>query len=390
MKKKLWIGIVLIFVLIILVLLKNKSDIAAKAKLTPITSYPVTVVTATRQNIAQSISQVGVINANNDVQVVSQLQGKVTAVLAAQGSYVTAGAAIVKIESDVPNSTFNARKTSYETAKKEWERQVFLHQQGLVADSDLEASRNAMETARANYISSQHDYDNSVIVSPITGIVTSRLVNLGTMLNPGTIVADVVDISQFKVDLNVAEEYAFQLKKGDPVSITCDVYPGVKFNGHISSISVKGDEVHTYPVEIVIPSTSHDQYPLKSGMYCTVTFTLPQINALIIPRTALVGSLKLPQVYVAEQGQARLRDLVLGPEIGTNLIVQQGLAQGDQVVSNGQDNLKDGIGVRIITDDGGHSQSIEQGRDNSSKPQPKHGQPLKAIFKFFGNKGEQE
>ena len=348
---------ILIIALIVFVLFKNKADIAQKAKLTPITSYPVSAVTAARQNIPQDLSQVGVIYSNNDVPIISELEGKVTEVLVDQGAYVSAGAVIVKVESTVPQSALNAKKTAYDNAKKDWERENFLHQKGVVSDSDLEASRNTMDSAQADLATAQQNLNYAAITSPIAGVVTSRSVNLGNLLVPGTLVAEVVDISQFKVDLNIAEEYAFQLKVDDSVDITSDVYPGVHFKGRISSISVKGDSAHTYPVEIIIPNIYNNSHPLKSGMYCTVSFNLPNVDALIIPRTALVGSMLTPQVYVVEDGHAKLRDLLVGHEVGVNLIVLHGLKAGEQVVYNGQDNLKDGIAVRIMTNDENENQN---------------------------------
>lgn len=292
MKKAIYLLVTFFVVgLIVFVLFKNKAEIAQKSKLTPITSYPVTVVTATRQNLNQNISQVAVIVANNDIIVSSQMQGLVTSVPVKVGDYVETGTILVQIFNDLAK-----------------------------------------------------------ITSPISGYVNSLSVSVGTMLTPGTVIANIVDTSQFKVDLNIDEIYAFKLKVGDSVTITSDVYPGVTFKGRISSIGVKGDTAHTYPIEIIIPS-NNQQYRLKSGMYGTVSFNLPSLNALTIPRTALVGSLKTPQVYLVKQGKAKLQDLVIGPEIGLNLIILQGLETGDQVVFSGQDNLRDGIAVKIITED---------------------------------------
>jgi RND family efflux transporter MFP subunit len=350
------LGTLLIIGLIVFTLFKNKAEIAHEARLNPITSYPVTVVAATRQNLSQNISQVGVIAANNEVAVVSQLSGKVTAVMVQPGAYIRAGSPIVRVENEIPQSKLTSAQTSYERAKKDLERSVLLHQKGLIADSELDAVQQALKAAEASYVQAQHDYNNAVITSPISGVVASRPANLGAMLTSGTVVAEVVDTSRFKMNLNISEEYAFKLKAGDRVVIASDVYPGVQFDGRIHSISVKGDANHTYPVEIDIPNPGKE-YPLKSGMYATASFTLPSLNALTIPRTALVGSRKTPQVYVVEAGKAQLRDLVVGPEAGTDLVVLEGLNEGDQVVFSGQDNLKDGSEVNVTSDDAKRSES---------------------------------
>ena len=333
--------------LVVQVLLHNKAEIARKSKLAPVTSYPVSVVTVTRQNLSEQLSQVGVIVANNDVAVASEQTGKVVQVMVKEGSYVSVGSPLVKLDDQLSEAGFLTAQTSYDKAKKDWERSQSLHNDELISDSQLESMRLAYKAAEAQFIVAQRQYHNSVITSPINGVVTARPVNIGTMINPGTVVANVVDTSQFKVKLNIGEQDAFKLRVGDRVTVETDVYPGVKLNGRIDSISAKGDDAHTYPVQIVIPGTDR-QHPLKSGMYGKVLFNLPSKNGLVIPRNALVGSINHPQVFVVEAGKARLRELVVGEEIDTNLIVLKGLSEGEVVVSNGQDNLKDNIGVDVI------------------------------------------
>ncbi|TCL71595.1 RND family efflux transporter MFP subunit [Hydrogenispora ethanolica] len=339
---------VLLLGLIVFTLFKNKAEITEKAKLNPITSYPVSVVKVAHESLSENLSQVGVISANNDLAVVSEQQGKVTAVMVQEGSYVAAGSPLVRLDDLLAQANFMSVQTSYDKAKKDWERYVTLQKDGLISESELESKRLSFKAAEAQYITAKRQFRNAVITSPISGVVTSRPVNLGSMVNAGTVVANVVDISKFKVELNVAEEHAFKIKVGDPVTIETDVYPGVKFSGKIDFISAKADDAHTYPVQVVIPSYDK-KYPLKSGMYGRVYFNLASQEGLVIPRDALVGSIRHPQVYVVEENKAKLRDLVIGAEVGTKLMVLQGLNEGETVVVNGQDNLKENIGVEIVS-----------------------------------------
>jgi multidrug efflux pump subunit AcrA (membrane-fusion protein) len=102
-----------------------------------------------------------------------------------------------------------------------------------------------------------------------------------------------------------------------------------------------------YPVRIVLPNNSR-KYPLRSGMYGKVTFNLPSQTSLTIPRTALLGSVNTPQVFVVEGGKAVQRDLVIGATVDNKIVVLQGLNEGETVVTSGQENLKDGIAVDIM------------------------------------------
>ncbi len=335
-----------VIVLIIFTLQRNKAEMVEKAKIVPVSSYPVSVVMVSKQNIDQSLVKVGVIAANNDVTVVSKLQGKVTAVFADQGTYVSAGSPIVKIEDQVPQANFSTAKINYQKAQKDLDRNITLHGKGLISDSELEEIRLSLQAAESQYVSAQDQYQNSVIIAPISGIITSRNVNLGTTVSSGMIVANVVDISQLRVNFNIGEKDVFKLKAGDPVTVETDVYPRVQFYGKILDVSVKGDQAHTYPVQIIIPNSQ--QHPLKAGMFAKVIFHLSMQTGLIIPRDALVGSIKEPKVFVAENGIARLREILVDSENGTNLVVGRGLSEGATVVVSGQEDLHDNATVRIM------------------------------------------
>jgi RND family efflux transporter MFP subunit len=173
------------------------------------------------------------------------------------------------------------------------------------------------------------------------------MVDVGTMVSPGMAISNIVDVSTLKVKVNVGEHEAFQLKAGDKVEISTDVYPNEKFDGRVDNIASKADEAHTYPVEIRIANST--RYPLKAGMFARISFTsVAPAEALVIPRAALVGSIKNAQVYVVQNNKASLRSVVIGAQSGEFLEVQEGLKEGDVVVTNGQNNLSDSTSVVIV------------------------------------------
>jgi RND family efflux transporter MFP subunit len=253
---------------------------------------------------------------------------------------------LVKVDDVVPEANYLSAKSNYEKAKNDWTRKQALHQDGLISDSDLEAVQQTYSAAEASFVNAQRQYQNSTVASPISGIVTARPVNIGTMVNNGTVVATVIDNSLFKVQLNVAEQYAFKLRVGDTVGIQTEVYPGIKFQGRIDTISAKADEAHTYPVQIVL--ANNKQYPLKSGMFGTAVFIIRNQDIITIPREALIGGVKSAQVYVIEDGIAKLRDVLVSSTAGTVVGIKQGLQVGQIVVVNGQNNLRDNAPVKVM------------------------------------------
>lgn len=279
--------VILIIGLIIYTLFTNRSAMKGKIGTNRIDAYPVSVVSVTKQIVNEEFSQEGLIVANNDVTLTSSVQGPITRVFAKAGDHVRAGVSLVQV---------------------------------FDGEADIKA--------------------------PISGVIAALPVTVGMIVNQGTIVANIVDISSLKVNLNIGEQDVFKIRVGGHAEVETDVYPGVKFYGKIESISVKADEVHTYPVQIIL--SNNQQYQLKSGMFGKVSFKLGNYPALLIPRVTIVGSIQNPQVLVMKNDIVNLRSIQVGAEVGTNIIVLKGLEEGETVILSGQENLKDNAKVMVV------------------------------------------
>jgi len=241
-------------------------------------------------------------------------------------------------------------QANYEKAKKDYERTQALFQQKSATDAQLDMAKLGASMAEAQYIVAKRQMADTKIKTPISGFVTARYIDLGSMVQgapQATLVANVVDISRVKIKLSVSESDAFILKTGDQVSVTSDVYPEVTFTGRIESIGAKGDDAHTFPIEISLANSAKHQ--LKAGMFARVNFnSITSREAIAIPRAALVGSVKTPQVYVVENGIAKLRTITVGNEAGLYIQVLDGLTVGEEVVVSGQNNIVDNTKVEIL------------------------------------------
>jgi RND family efflux transporter MFP subunit len=340
-------GVLIALALIVVILLNNKSKMQARSKADEVHFLPVTVTDVAKEKLTESVTLVGTIVANNDVAIVSETQGKVTKVLANIGDYVQVGSTIVEVDDELKKAAYATAEVNYDKAKKDLERYESLIKDNSVTDTQLEGARLASKSAEAQYIVARRQFNDTKIKTPISGVVSARTVDIGSMIQDKTTVANVVDISKLKVKLNVSEQDAFRIKVGDKVGVTTDVYPGITFEGKVSTISSKADDAHTYPVEVTLANNA--RHPLKSGMFGRVSLvSIEDHESVSIPREALVGSTKKPQVYVVVNGIARLRDIVVGNQIGTNLAVLSGLRQAETIVLSGQNNLKDSVAVTVV------------------------------------------
>jgi RND family efflux transporter MFP subunit len=216
-----------------------------------------------------------------------------------------------------------------------------------VTEAQLRDVKMGYENAKIQLENAKKQLDDTKIVAPFSGVVTSKNTELGSYVNMGTPIAGIADISQLKVSLSVSESNVYQLQKGQTVNVNTDIYPDMNYRGSIANISPKGSATHTYPIEIMIANNSKN--PLKAGTYVNVQVDLGEEGkSLMIPRDAIVSSVKDPSVYVVNDGIAQLTKISAGQNYDTYLAVTSGLKSGDRVVTNGQINLSDGAKVWVL------------------------------------------
>ncbi len=347
-KKITTIAIVLLLVIsAVALLMNNRAKFQAKAKKNVIlTTFPVNVAKITFEEINLTLEYSGNVLPNAEVNIASETNGKVVAVNANLGDYVAKGTVLIKLDDEIKMANLQTAEANLKKAKADLERYEKLHSENSVSDTQLEQFRFLYETAESQYKIAKKQVEDTRIRAPFSGFVTSKMVEVGAIVSPGTPLINLVDISTVKIRIQVPEKDIAKIKKGDLVEITSDIYPKEKFTGTIQNIGYKADEAKTYPVEITLRNRNN---LLKAGMFVRVKIpSAIRGKTLLMPREALVGSYLEPKVFVVENNVARLRSIIIGNEIGKKLEVLSGLNEGNVVVTEGQLNLKDGTPVQIV------------------------------------------
>ncbi len=331
-------------------LMRNKATMEAKAEQPMNLAINVQAQSVEEQTLTESLTFSGTINANNEVPVMAETQGRAIKVYVSLGERVHAGSALVKVDTTLKYSSYLLAKTNMDKAKRDLDRLEALRKENNASENELEGAQLGYQSAKAQFIGAERQFQDAVIKSPISGTVVERQVSVGTMVMPGMPVATVVDISTLKLRANVPEQAVLKLRTGEKVRVSVDVYAGEKFTGTVAFISVRGNETHNYPIEVLLPNSS--THPIKSGMSAKIYLEnkAPR-TALMIPRLALIGSSKRASVYVVTQENgktfAKERTIELGAEKGTNIEVLSGLERGERVITAGQNNVRNGSEVVV-------------------------------------------
>jgi len=329
-------------------LVSNKKAIdASKEVKTTQTDITVTVAITTMKETSSNLDLVGTTQASKEVNIASEGSGKIVSVYFKMGEYVTKGKVLAKIDDTYKKLAYQNADLNYKKCKEDYERYQLLQKGQAISDVQLRDVQLAFENASIQLQTAKKQWDDTRIVAPFSGYITSQNTEVGAFVNPGVIIAGIADISNLKVVLEVSESIAYQLQQGQPVQITSDVNSGKAYSGTIAEISQKASPAHTYPTEICIVNNGKNK--LKAGTYVNVNLKIgTNSKALLIPRDAIVSSVKDPSVYVVKNKMVHLVKISIGRNISTSVEVLSGLSEGDVVVTNGQINLTDGVKVSVI------------------------------------------
>jgi len=308
---------------------------------------PVTVVPVRKAVVRDSLTLAGTAEAFRDVEVFSETGGLVRKALTEVGDRKAAGEVLFVVDDELQQSALKKATAAFEKADLDHTRYRNLFREGAVSPSGLEAVRLKREEAEADLIEARRKYRDTRIKAPVSGTVTMKLLDEGEMVQPGMKVANLVDLSQVRIRFFLSEREVQGIAPGYPLEIHGTDGAGPVLRGRVASVSGKAGRDKTFEAEAVLPNFAAS--PLKAGMFVRVILVGKESReVLVVPRTALAGSIMKPEVYVVRNGIARLRTVTAGREFQEHLEILGGLAAGERVVTSGQNELQEGTKVTII------------------------------------------
>jgi membrane fusion protein (multidrug efflux system) len=333
------------------VLTKNKAENKAKTDIVAEKNASVSVKTAQVKTEELSLDFL----ANGSFEPIQELtfsaekSGKVISVLVKEGDYVNVGQTLVIVRSDVINVNAQTAKAAYDNAKSDYNRYENAYKTGGITKQQLDQAKLNLTNAANNLKQANINVGDTKVKAPIKGFINKKYIEPGSILTgmPATPMFDIVNVSKLKLKVTVNESQVASLKLGNTIQVTSSVFPDKTFNGKITFIAAKADESLSFPVEIEI--TNNADNSLKAGMYGTANFGSKQKQQLkVVPRNAFVGSVSSNEVFVVENGIAKLKKVIAGRILGEQVEIVDGLSDGDTVIVTGQINLQDGNAVEII------------------------------------------
>lgn len=309
---------------------------------------PVSVVAVPVKRVpfAQEVEAVGTARANEAVDITAKLSNRITAIHFREGQQVKAGQVLVEFDSEQARATLAEAEAALKDSQSQYKRSRELYATKALSEAQLDQIEATLKANEARVAGARSQLNDTIIRAPFSGRVGLRHVSVGSYVTPGTVITTLDDTSVIKLDFSVPEVFLSALQEGLPITARTSAYPDVEFKGRVGSIDSRLD-----PVSRSIVVRAHIDNPdgrLRPGMFLTVKLIRPGAPALMLPEEALVPEGSKKYVFIVVDGKAVRTEVETGRRRPGEVEIVSGLAEGDLVVTQGTQKIRDGVPVTVV------------------------------------------
>ena len=316
---------------------KNESDKTVEVQ----EELPLVVIdVAHSQDVAQSKSYTANVEAENVNNIAPATPNRIKTIAVDAGDRVTKGQILVTLD----RANIDQLRINIEQIEREYNRAVQLLEIGGGTQQAVDQLKAQLDAARSQY---DNLLENTVLTSPITGVVTARNYDPGDMTGN----LPVLTVGQLspvvKVLIGISENDMALVRKGMPVTVALDASPDETFEGTVNRIYPTIDtSTRTFMAEVRIANPGER---IKPGMFARVGFDMGTKHNVVVPDRAVVKQTGSGNkyVYTYSNGRVAYKKVELGQRLGDSYELISGINDGDTVVIAGQSRLADNVPVQI-------------------------------------------
>ncbi len=326
----------------------DQTEKEKEAKAAADAAIPVEVAAPVRGEMLAMYSGTATLDAEADAEIIAKVGGEVRRILVEEGDRVKAGQVLAQLDDRQLRLQAAQTRAALAKAERDFNRQVELHAKGLVSAGAFENLKYDLDNQRAANDIASLSLSYSEIRAPFPGIVATRHIKLGQELAIGAKIFRITDPTPLKASVFVPERELARLKPGQSATIAVDALAGRTFPAIVKLVSPTVDAATaTFKVTLEVNDPKGD---LKPGMFARVGIVFERrSDTLTIPRVALLDTDGSANVFVVNAGKAEHRAIKTGLSNAGKVEVTEGLTGGEQVVVVGQNGLKDGNPVRVVS-----------------------------------------
>ena len=295
--------------------------------------------TVKTQEVEQIQEFTATVEANVVNNIVPSMSLRINDILVEVGDHVRKGQVLAQMD----KTNLLQSQTQLENIQLEYDPAFELYKVGGASKQSLDAQKTQLDVAKTAY---ENLKENTILVSPINGIVTARNYDSGDMIG-GEPVVTIEQMSPVKLLVNVSESFYTRVRKGMDVNVKVEVYGDEIFHGKVSLIYPTVDpQTRTFPVEIKLPNKD---LKVRPGMFARVTMNFGTQNHVVAPDLSIIKQAGSGDryIYVYKDGKVSYNKVLLGRRMDDKYEIISGVSDGDQVVVAGQSRLTNGAEVSV-------------------------------------------
>lgn len=324
---------------------KNKNESAASKGPMVKTMTSVNGMVLSPQKFSNELTLSGSIDANEQIELRSEVSGVVQGIFFKEGSLVNKGQQLIKVNDIELRAQLSQAKTMQSLAAENERRAKLLLEKEAISQEEYEIASAEFQSAKAQTQLIQAQIAKTAIVAPFSGRIGLRSISPGTYVTPTTLIAKLVNNTQVKITFSIPEKYASLIKINTNLSFTT---AGGKeaFSATIYAIEPAVEEA-TRTLQIRALAENKDG-KLIPGTFANITLPLENLDdAILIPNEAIIPIQNGKKVFILENGKAKEVIIETGNRTEKEIVVTSGLKIGDTLITSGIMAVRVGSDVKV-------------------------------------------
>jgi len=321
----------------------NNKEVTKVAKPKPAAAVLIGYVE--QERVANEIEAVGTLIANESVQITASVTDNITRVNFEDGQTVKKGDVLVTLTSDEQNAELleaqaNLAESIRQVKRLESIGASYASQSEIeIAKANVKANKGRLEVTKARLA-------DRIISAPFSGVLGIRKVSIGALVEPGTEITRLDDISVLNLDFTVPEVFSQGISQTSRVTATTTAISGKEFEGIVSFFDKRVDP--TTRAVLVRAKIPNPDLSLLPGMLMNVTLHSKEYLAAVVPESALQQVGRNSSVFVVkDDSTVEKRQVIIGKRLPGKIVIEQGLEAGEAIVIDGTLTLRNGSSINI-------------------------------------------
>lgn len=305
----------------------------------------VSAVVVQPQEYSNILSLSGSIEANEQVELHSEVSGIAEKIYFQEGSRVAKGQVLVKINDVELRAQLGEARTKQNLASENARRAKLLLDKEAISREEYDIATADFKTAQAQTQLVNAQLAKTSIRAPFSGVIGLRSISPGTFVTPETVIARLVNSNQIKITFSIPEKYATQMKVNSDVTFTV-AGEETKYTARVYALEPAVEEAtRTLKVRAIADNPGGRLIP---GTFANVSLPLEKIeDAFLVPTEAIVPIQGGKKVFISTNGKAKEVKVLTGTRDEKNIVILEGLKAGDTVLTTGVLTLKDDAPVKV-------------------------------------------